>query len=58
MVSLDCPRLKIMLKSNARKMSRKNLKINEETYDRLRDAKGQFETWDGMLNRLVDQADE
>ena len=38
--------------------SRKNLKINEETYDRLREAKGRFETWDGMLNRLVDEADE
>ena len=39
-------------------MSRKNLKINEDTYQKLREAKGRFETWDGMLNRLVDEADE
>jgi len=37
-------------------MARKNLKIDEETYERLRDAKGRFETWDGCLNRLVEQA--
>ena len=37
-------------------MTRKNLKINEETYERLLDAKGRFETWDGCLNRLVEQA--
>jgi hypothetical protein len=35
---------------------RKNLKITEETYDRLREEKNRFETWDGMLNRLVDDA--
>jgi len=34
---------------------RKNLKITEETYDRLRDAKGQYETWDGCLNRILDE---
>jgi len=38
------------------KMPRKNLKIDEETYERLRDAKGRFETWDGCLNRLAEQA--
>jgi len=37
---------------------RKNLKIEPETYQRLRDAKGQYETWDGMLNRLVDEVTE
>jgi len=37
---------------------RKNLKISEDTYDLLREAKGEYETWDGMLNRLVDEAAE
>lgn len=35
--------------------NRKNLKITEETYDRLRDEKGKYETWDGCLNRLLDE---
>lgn len=35
---------------------RKNLKINPETYERLREEKDQFETWDGLLNRLVDES--
>ena len=34
---------------------RKNLKIQEETYERLRQQKGQYETWDGFLNRLLDE---
>jgi len=34
---------------------RKNLKIDEQTYDRLREQKGQFETWDGTLNRMLDE---
>lgn len=38
--------------------SRKNLKIDESTYGRLREEKGQYETWDGCLNRLLDEADE
>lgn len=37
---------------------RKNLKIDPETYHRLRDEKQQFETWDAMLNRLVDETAE
>jgi len=37
--------------------NRKNLKITEETYDRLRDEKGQYETWDGCLNRLLDESE-
>lgn len=37
---------------------RKNLKISETTYERLREEKEQFETWDGMLNRLIDQQDD
>lgn len=35
---------------------RKNLKIQEDTFDRLADEKGKYETWDGFLTRLV--ADE
>jgi len=38
-------------------MERKNLKITEETYDRLRDEKGQYETWDGCLNRILDDTE-
>ena len=34
---------------------RKNLKIDVETYERLREEKGQYETWDGFLNRLLDE---
>lgn len=33
---------------------RKNLKISPETYDLLREEKGQYETWDGFFNRLVE----
>lgn len=35
-------------------MARKNLKISEDVYEDLRDAKGQYETWDGFLTRLVE----
>jgi len=34
---------------------RKNLKISEETYENLRERKGKYETWDGMLNRLLEK---
>jgi len=34
---------------------RKNLKIDEETYERLRERKGQYETWDGFFHRLLDE---
>jgi hypothetical protein len=34
---------------------RKNLKIDVETYERLREEKGQYETWDGALNRMLDE---
>ena len=37
---------------------RKNLKIEVETYDRLREEKGQYETWDGALNRMLDEIDD
>ena len=36
---------------------RKNLKINVEMYERLREEKGQYETWDGALNRMLDELD-
>jgi len=34
---------------------RKNLKVTVETYERLQESKQKYETWDGMLNRLVDE---
>jgi phage-related minor tail protein len=37
---------------------RKNLKLNEATYERLRDEKGEYETWDGALNRMLDELDD
>lgn len=32
---------------------RKSLKVKQETFDRLRDAKGQYETWDGFFHRVL-----
>ena len=37
---------------------RKNLKIDVKTYERLREEKGQYETWDGALNRMLDELDD
>jgi predicted CopG family antitoxin len=37
---------------------RKNLKIDEKTYERLSDEKGEYETWNLVINRLLDLADE
>jgi hypothetical protein len=37
---------------------RKNLKLNETTYERLREEKGHYETWDGALNRMLDELDD
>jgi len=34
-------------------MSRKNLKIAEDTYEELCEEKRQMETWDSMLRRLL-----
>jgi hypothetical protein len=36
---------------------RKNIKVDEETFGALQDAKGQYETWDGFFNRLLDERD-
>jgi hypothetical protein len=33
---------------------RKNIKVHEETFERLADEKGQFETWDGFFARVLD----
>jgi len=30
--------------------NRKNLKISEDTYELLREAKGQYQTWDGFFH--------
>ena len=38
--------------------NRKNLKINEDTYDDLREAKRDMETWDSMFRRLLREADD
>ncbi len=32
---------------------RKNLKIQPETYQLLKDGKGKYETWDGYLQRIA-----
>ena len=37
-------------------MTRKNLKINEDTYDDLREEKREMETWDSMFRRLLREA--
>jgi hypothetical protein len=31
---------------------RKNLKVSPDTYQMLRDEKGQYETWDGFFHRV------
>ena len=38
--------------------NRKNIKIDVKTYERLREEKGQYETWDGALNRILDEIDD
>jgi len=37
---------------------RKNLKINEDTHEKLSQAKRDNETWDGFFNRLLDDRNE
>jgi predicted CopG family antitoxin len=37
---------------------RKNVKVDKETYERLREQKGEYETWNLVLNRLLDMAEE
>ena len=37
---------------------RKNLKIAEDTYDDLREAKRDMETWDSMFRRLLREGGE
>ena len=39
-------------------MSRKNLKINEDTYDELKEKKRKMETWDSYLRRLRREAED
>ena len=39
-------------------MTRKNLKINKDTYDDLREEKRKMETWDSMFRRLLREADD
>jgi len=35
---------------------RKNIKIDVETYNRLREKKGKYENWKHLFNRLLDEA--
>jgi predicted CopG family antitoxin len=37
--------------------NRKNLKISPDVYDQLTDEKESYETWDGMMLRLLEQSD-
>ena len=39
-------------------MTRKNLKINGDTYEELREEKRQMETWDSFFRRLLRDAAE
>ena len=39
-------------------MTRKNLKINEDTYDELKEEKRKMETWDSYLRRLKQEAED
>ena len=34
---------------------RKNIKIDADTYERHREEKGQYETWNLALNRMLDE---
>ena len=36
---------------------RKNLKIDKEMYDRLREEKTQYETWNHLFDLLLKEAD-
>jgi predicted CopG family antitoxin len=36
--------------------NRKNIKIDADIYDRLREEKTQYETWDGFFDRLLTEA--
>ena len=31
---------------------RKNIKLRQESYELLKEEKGEYETWDGMIHRL------
>lgn len=37
---------------------RKNLKIGSEMYERLRAEKGEYETWNGLFDRLLAEAND
>ena len=37
---------------------RKNLKIDPEMYDRLKEEKTQYETWNHLFDRLLEEQDE
>ena len=37
---------------------RKNIKLDPETFDRLEAEKRKFETWDGCINRVLDELEK
>lgn len=38
--------------------NRKNIKVDEATFDRLAELKGEYETWPGLLNRAADALED
>jgi transcription elongation factor Elf1 len=39
-------------------MNRKNIKVNEDTFEKLQSVKHKYETWDRFFYRLVDEIDD
>jgi len=39
-------------------VDRKNIKIRTEMYDRLRDEKTEYETWNDLFDRLLQEASD
>jgi len=37
---------------------RKNIKIDAEMYERLRDEKGGYETWNALFDRLLSEVED
>ena len=36
---------------------RKNIKLRQESYELLKEEKGEYETWDGMIHRLFGEGE-
>jgi hypothetical protein len=37
---------------------RRNIKVDDKTFERYRDEKGEYETWNLALNRILDELEE